>query len=392
MELSTDYMMKVSTWEKKLPELFKDNNYKWIATNHKKIYEYITKHYTNKNTLKGHISVLAGILRTLDTLPLIQKKYSKISTDLCLELQNESKKQELSPQRKENFVFLDDFIKRREQFKQLFEQDKTNNKNNLSWVLLSLYTYQPPIRMEYKSMEIVSVLPKNKKQNYLLNKNGKYYVVIRDDKVIKSHGPAQFELSNELNNVINISLEAFPRKYILSTQREGSKQIGKQGFESLLKQCFSPQRVTVDILRSAYITHFYSDPRKTLAQKEDLAKLMRHSAIIAQREYQKIDIQNVAHPDNLVITSNMMPQLEIEQPVVQNKTYFDLKQWRKIYREKNREQINNTAREEYKNNKDAIIRRHILFNLNKSKNTKQPKKESIERYNLKFDENLKRWV
>ena len=36
---------------------------------------------------------------------------------------------------------------------------------------------------------------KNKKQNYLLNKNGKYYVVIRDDKVIKSHNPAQFEVS-----------------------------------------------------------------------------------------------------------------------------------------------------------------------------------------------------
>ena len=259
--------MKVSTWEKKLPELVKDNNYKWIAKNHKKIYEYITQHYTNKNTLKGHISVLAGILRALDTLPLVQKKYSKIATELCLELQDESKKQELLPQRKENFVFLQDIIKRREQFIQLFEQDKANNKNNLSWVLLSLYTMQPPIRMEYKDMEIVTVLPKNKKQNFIFHKNNKYSVVIRNDKVIKSHGPANFELPEELNNVISESLKAFPRKYILSTQRDGSKQIGKQGFESLLKHCFSPQRVTVDILRSAYITHFYSEPRKTLRIK-----------------------------------------------------------------------------------------------------------------------------
>ena len=103
MNFSTGYMMKISTWEKKLPELVKNDNYKWIAKNHKKIYEYITTHYTNKNTLKGHISVLAGILRTLDTLPLIQKKYSKIATELCLELQNDSKKQELLPQRKEFF-------------------------------------------------------------------------------------------------------------------------------------------------------------------------------------------------------------------------------------------------------------------------------------------------
>ena len=106
MNFSADYNMKISTWEKKLPELVKDNNYKWIERNHKKIYEYITQHYTNKNTLKGYISVLAGILRALDTLPLIQKKYSKIATDLCLELQDESNKQELLPQRKENFVFF----------------------------------------------------------------------------------------------------------------------------------------------------------------------------------------------------------------------------------------------------------------------------------------------
>ena len=126
-------------------------------------------------------------------------------------------------------------------------------------------------------------------------------VVIRNDKVIKNHKPAQFELSNELNNVINDSLEAFPRKFILSIQRDGRKPIQKQGFESLLKQCFSPQRVTVDILRSAYITQFYSDPRKTLKDKDELARLMRHSSKFAEREYNKIDLGNV--PDPLVVTS-----------------------------------------------------------------------------------------
>ena len=155
------------------------------------------------------------------------------------------------------------------------KNDRTNNKNNLSWVLLSLYTMQPPTRMEYKNMKIVDVLPKNKKENYLLRKNDKYYVIIRDDKVTKSHGPDQFELSNELNNVINESLQAFPRKYILSTQRNGDSPINKQGFESLMKQCFNPQNVTVDILRSSYITNAYSDPRMTLKMKNELARKMR---------------------------------------------------------------------------------------------------------------------
>ena len=80
MNFSNDYKMKIATWEKKLPEIVKYDNYKWIAKNHKKIYEYITTHDENKNTLKGHISVLSGILRELDPLPGIQKKYSKIAT------------------------------------------------------------------------------------------------------------------------------------------------------------------------------------------------------------------------------------------------------------------------------------------------------------------------
>ena len=159
-----------------------------------------------------------------------------------------------------------------------------------------------------------------------------------------------------------------------------------------MRQCFSPQRVTVDILRSSYITHFYSDPRKTLKDKDELARLMRHSSTIAQRECQKIDISNVSHPDNLVVTSNMMPQLEIEQPIIKPREYFNLKQWRAQYRLQHRELINNTAREEYKANKDGILRRHLLWNLNKSKNTEKPKQISIDKYNLKYDENFKRWI
>ena len=90
MNFSNDYKMKIATWEKKLPEIVQDNNFKRIPKNHKKIYEYITSHYEDKNTLKGHISVLSGILRELDVLPGIQKKYSKIATDLNDDDINES--------------------------------------------------------------------------------------------------------------------------------------------------------------------------------------------------------------------------------------------------------------------------------------------------------------
>ena len=190
-----------------------------------------------------------------------------------------------------------------------------------------------------------------------------------------------------MNDIINESLKAFPRTYILSTQRDGSKPINKQGLDSLLKQCFSPQKVGIDILRSAYVTHFYSDPRMTLKMKEELARKMRHSASVAQREYQKIDVSGISQPNNLVVTRN----IEAPPPIVVEKKPFNLKVWRKDYREKHKQEINQKAKDDYKANKDEILRRHILWSLNHS-NTEKPKQASIDKYKLKFDEKLKKWV
>ena len=88
----------------------------------------------------------------------------------------------------------------------------------------------------------------------------------------------------------------------------------------------------------------------------------------------------------------MPSAIEVPPPIVQQKEYFNLKQWRKKCREDHKNEINEKAREEYKAKKDEILRRHMLWNLNKSQNTAAPKQASINKYNLKYDETLKRWV
>ena len=136
---------------------------------------------------------------------------------------------------------------------------------------------------------------------------------------------------------------------------------------------FSPPRESLDILRSAYITNFYNDARHNLKEKDELAKLMRHSAKIAQREYQKIDVSNVPHPDNLVVS---IPEL-VPEPVVVNRSYFNLKEWRKEYRYTHKDEINNKAKEDYKVNKDEILKRHILGNLNRSQTQRNQNKHIL---------------
>ena len=57
--------------------------------------------------------------------------------------------------------------------------------------------------------------------------------------------------------------------------------------------------------------------------------------------------------------------------------------WRKDYREKHKQEINQKAKDDYKANKDEILRRHILCSLNHS-NTEKPKQASIDIYIYKY--------
>ena len=147
---------------------------------------------------------------------------------------------------------------------------------------------QPPIRMEYKDMEIVKSIPNNKGRNYILQKNNQFSSIINKDKVSNIRGCSIFTFSNELNEAILLSLRHYPRQYILSLNTNPSKPVGKQSFEILLRSCFDNKIIGVDIVRASYITHFYNKRGVTMEQKEELAKLMRSSVAMASTIYHKI--------------------------------------------------------------------------------------------------------
>ena len=291
MELSNNYNEKISTWRNGISAI-KDHDVglNWIYKNHKRIYDYIKKKYTNKNTLKLHISVLAGVIKMLKgDKSKIYQKYSLEATNLMKDIQDSYlDNTHISKNRVDNFVTLQEIETQRDELGKLFNEDRSDNKLNLQYLLLCLYTYQPPIRQEYKDMLIVNKIP-NDHDNFILNQNGKYYIIIQHDKVSKKYGAAKFLLSDTLNAIIKQSLISYPRQYILSLVNNPNKPIGKQMFENLLHSCFPDKKVSVDILRSAYITDKYNNKHFTMRDKEELAKLNRNSVFMASTVYHKID-------------------------------------------------------------------------------------------------------
>ena len=389
--LSKNHQDKVKTWLNNVPGIKGSlNNLNWVNKHHKKIYNYINDTYTKKNSLKSHISTLGQVVKLLGN-EHAYNKYSAESTAIQHQVSKQNKEQQIDPERLNNFVCFRDIVKRRDEFKKRFEEAPNDNKLNLSHLLLSLYTYQPPLRQDWKDVLITEKKPPvNTDQNYLWKqKNGKYILFLNHDKVTHAYGKAQLELPAELNRIIDISLEMFPRKYVLSLIKNGEKPAGKQNFERLLNEAFAPRKVSIDLLRSAYIIEKYKNKKMSLAQKEELAKKMRHSTSTAEENYNKI---NVDCENEAPAVQPLPPMQKIEVPPPEPKKYFNLKEYMRKYREEHKEELKQKRAEYYAKNKEKILRQKIIWNLNKSRNTMEPSAESLARYNIRYDKEKKLWV
>jgi len=159
-------------------------------------------------------------------------------------------------------------------------------------------------------------------------------------------------------------------------------------FPKMVKSIFKLEKkvVGIDILRSSYITWFY-DKYQAIAARDDLAKKMRHSRSIAESNYRKITIENVGNEDEL--DSEEVPaqtvRREIPKTEIQEREYFDLATWSKKYRKQNKDKFVKASKKYYEANRDDVLLKKMLFNLNVSKNVSRPTHESQVKYKLIYN-------
>lgn len=134
-----------------------------------------------------------------------------------------------------------DFNKIRERHENEFNKSPYNLKKNQSYLLVCLYTLIQPIKLQYKNMRIYQYTPNQVSENYI-------NLELKEIKLRKE----TIKIPDNLFNIIKNSIKMFPRKYILSSFKDGDRPIGKQGIEKLIKYSFqdiSPN-MTINMLRS----------------------------------------------------------------------------------------------------------------------------------------------
>lgn len=185
--------------------------------------------------------------------------------------------------KRDGFVPWDEILKKREQLAK-------NEYGSRRHLLLSMYTYIPPLRQDFNEVKVYARKPREDKGNYLIINTRTKKLVLNEDKTQYCYGRYEKDLPKELAKIIKSSLEQEPRDFLFVTLDNG-KPYNSNSFtkfsNNTLKELFDNPHVSVSLLRSAHIT---SQDFNKLSEgdKEELAKDMRHS-VRQQGEYRHVE-------------------------------------------------------------------------------------------------------
>ena len=172
----------------------------------------------------------------------------------------------------------------------------TTINEHYKYLLLSLLTYQPPVRSSFYTncKFILKEIDNDKVNNFVRISRRKPVTVsyiINDDKVSKTKVYAiNKELSiikiidPKLTNLIIDSYDKYPRTFLFEIK---DKPISQPTLLAWLRDVTKVDAINVDMMWSSYINWFY-EHNKSIGARSHLANQMRHSVLTSMRNYVKV--------------------------------------------------------------------------------------------------------
>ncbi len=175
------------------------------------------------------------------------------------------------------------------------QQGSISISQHLKILLLTILTYQPPLRTSFYTTALIlrSKEDNDKKHNYVyINRRGSskvQYIVNKDKasnyKQYTMHKNLSFiDVEGEAKKAISESEQNFPRNFLFEINNE---PISESTLLRWLREITGVPKITIDIMRSSYITWFY-ETHPHFNDREKLGKVMRHSQKTAQLNYNKV--------------------------------------------------------------------------------------------------------
>jgi hypothetical protein len=320
----------------------------------------------------------------------------------------------LSKEELENFVTFPELVQKRNQLKEVYDKSKklsnmSSIKNHMAYLVLCLNTMAPPLRLDFLDMELwkKKTEPPADTTNYLwIKSKDDMVIVINQDKVshhekakgVRGIYPLKDEIINKTYNtqitdgaglmeILNDSLTALKRNHVLIKLKDysikGTEHLPDSTYnQSILQWLFKPRKPSQNVLRKAYINHFYNLQKTNINDHKAVANRMRHSYSTASENYVKINIEQEDLPDIVGTEVKLLPErLGMHDLQIRKKSLFDPSAYSKKYRAGHKVSIDNARKVNYSKNKDKILAAKIIWHLNNNLSRK-PRQASIDRYGL----------
>ena len=298
-------------------------------------------------------------------------------------IKNDELKQKKSDKEVDNALSYNELLG----IQQNIEHYETYSKH-LDYLLISMITLQPPLRTNfYETVEFLSRIQEDDDnvRNYVwmnnrgLNQNTttlkNYKYIVNKDKVSNTKEYSMnkktlkfIEINPELAIILKKSYEWHPRQYVLGDLQ--NNPITAKRILSILRRLTGKELINIDMVRSAYVTHYY-EKHPLLIDRNNLAHKMRHSKYTAELKYLKIN--SGSKEDENEYLKKRIEELENEnirlKQVIEDNIKQEFETWKK-------------------NNEKAfeIQRKDIIRKANKRHSI--IKQENIDKYNIKIEDGI----
>ena len=211
----------------------------------------------------------------------------------------------LNEREKNKFIHWKDVLTIQKKMEDTFNAmpDKLTQKAydyNNDLLLLSLYCLMPSLRNELKHMEFRNH-PRYKDVDYVYINKNQTKVILKFNLDKKQHGEIDFDLTegdykNEhLANILRQSYSLYKRDYLFTLKNKYpavNEKATERALNERLKNIFFnhgiENQITVNSLRSSFISYIWSNPNTTNNEKKKIAIQMRSSLYCLDTFYNKI--------------------------------------------------------------------------------------------------------
>jgi hypothetical protein len=253
-----------------------------------KAYEYKEGKQYDKKSIKNLITAILSLFKNENgvvpaELQETHQQYLFYFRELKQEIIDFYDKNEPTEKQKNGVLKWADVIKRRDE---IGEKEMGSRRH----LLLSMYTYIPPLRQDFNLIKILQRKPRRAEGNYIVLNASTSILVLNNYKTAVKYGKLETKLPTELVKVIKRSLELQPRDFLF-VDLEGKPYNGDNSFtvfsNRALKDIFNNQSVSVSMLRHSFISSLDFN-NLTDGEKKVIAKEMGHS-VEQQSQYRHLN-------------------------------------------------------------------------------------------------------